>query len=301
MWKEVTSYPVCAALVLKGDRQGQVCGKAAVKGQAFCMCHTPREKTEKPAKVQLHCSECPTVIRKGQVQCKEHRVYAMCDVVLVKGSRKGEVCGKKGVCPRHNGKEVKEKTQVVVEEKSVQVKQEPVEEESSIPPPVVMATAAASTSLTTTKEKKEKVVKEKIAKEKKEKIVKQKKEKTPAVVEEKVQEVVEKTVQVKQEPVEEESPIPPPVVMATAAASTAVTTTEQKKEKIVKEKKEKIVKEKKDKKEKAGVVVPMVPPPIMIPAPEQVTEQQVLVRSPHTPDHPPPPHIKELFRSLNKQ
>lgn len=239
MWKEVTSYPVCAALVLKGDRQGQVCGKAAVKGQAFCMCHTPREKTEKPAKVQLHCSECPTVIRKGQVQCKEHRVYATCDVVLVKGSRKGEVCGKKGVCPRHNGKNVeekkekKEKTQVVVEEKTVQVKQEPVEEEATIPLPVVMATAA------------------------------------------------------------------------TAAASTATTTTEQKKDKVVKEKTEKVVKKTKEKKEKAGVVAPMVPPPIMIPAvasaPVQVTVQKVFVRSPHTPDHPPPPHIKELFRSLNKK
>jgi hypothetical protein len=78
--------------------------------------------------------------------------------------------------------------------------------------------------------------------------------------------------------------------MATAAAST----TEQKKDKIVKEKKEKVVKEKK------AAVGPLVPPPIMIPATSPVTEK-VLVRSPQTPDHPPPHHIKELFRSMNKQ
>ena len=273
IWKEFRSYPVCTALVMKGERQGQVCGKAAVKGQTFCMCHTPREKKEKPVKIQFQCSECSTVIRKGQTKCKDHRVYETCTVVLVKGSRKGEVCGKKGVCPRHNGKEKEkeiEKKQDMVEEKDglVQIKQEPVEEETVISPPYVMATAAASNN----NQKKEKVVKEKVVKEKKTK----------------KQQVVEETVvpiQIKQEPVEEATTSSPVVMTVTK---------EQKKEKIVKEK---IVKEKKEK--KTNVVVPQVPPPIIIP--DQVTEQQVSVHIPHSPDYPPPPHIKQLYQQFNKK
>jgi hypothetical protein len=278
IWKEFRSYPVCTALVMKGERQGQVCGKAAVKGQPFCMCHTPREKKEKPVKIQLHCSECSTVIRKGQTTCKDHRVYETCTVVLVKGSRKGEVCGKKGVCPRHNGKEKEkkiEKKQDMVEEKDglVQIKQEPVEEETLISPPYVMATAAASNN----NQKKEKVIKEKVIKEKvvKEKVIKEKKTKKQQVVEETVV-----PIQIKQEPVEEET-ISSQVVMTA--------TKEQKKEKIVKEKKQK----------KTNVVVPQVPPPIMIL--DQVTEQQVSAHIPRSPDYPPPPHIKELYQQFNKK
>lgn len=272
IWKEFRSYPVCTALVMKGERQGQVCGKAAVKGQTFCMCHTPREKKEKPVKIQFQCSECSTVIRKGQTKCKDHRVYETCTVVLVKGSRKGEVCGKKGVCPRHNGKEKEkeiEKKQDMVEEKDglVQIKQEPVEEETVISPPYVMATAAASNN-----QKKEKVVKEKVVKEK---VVKEKKTKKQQVVEETVV-----PIQIKQEPVEEATTSSPVVMTATK---------EQKKEKIVKEKKEK----------KTNVVVPQVLPPIMIP--DQVTEQQVSVHIPRSPDYPPPPHIKQLYQQFNKK
>ncbi|NBQ44351.1 MAG: hypothetical protein EBU23_18300 [Mycobacteriaceae bacterium] len=148
-----------------------------------------------------------------------------------------------------------------------------------------MATAAASNNQKKEKVVKEKVVKEKVVKEKvvKEKVVKEKKTKKQQVVEETVV-----PIQIKQEPVEEATTSSPVVMTATK---------EQKKEKIVKEKKEKIVKEKKEK--KTNVVVPQVLPPIMIP--DQVTEQQVSLHIPRSPDYPPPPHIKQLYQQFNKK
>jgi len=101
LWKEASFYPTCTVLVSKGDRMGQSCGKAAVKGTELCMCHTPREKKEKPVVEKHHCSECPRVVRKGQSTCTDHRVIITCPFVLVKGVKKGEVCGKKGTCKRH--------------------------------------------------------------------------------------------------------------------------------------------------------------------------------------------------------
>jgi hypothetical protein len=104
LWKEASFYPTCNSIVNKGERAGTVCGKAAVKGTELCMCHTPRVKKEKPVVVKPQCADCPSVIRKGQTHCKEHRIIVTCPFVLVKGAKKGEMCGKKGVCVRHQEK-----------------------------------------------------------------------------------------------------------------------------------------------------------------------------------------------------
>ena len=135
LWEEAHYYPKCQTLVLKGERQGQVCGKACVKDKDTCMCHAPRPpKKEKPVETR---DRCITIGKKGQCKrfvvscglCEAHqpKEVVMCGLELKSGVRKGTLCGKpcskgKTMCPRHDSP--KEKGVVPTEEKTVTVKKE---------------------------------------------------------------------------------------------------------------------------------------------------------------------------------
>ena len=108
LWEEAHQYPKCQTLVLKGERQGQVCGKACVKDTTTCMCHAPRPpKKEKPEETRERCY---MVSSKGQCnrfvvhdgKCKHHQTKDViaCCFVLKSGDRKGTACGKK--CSKEN-------------------------------------------------------------------------------------------------------------------------------------------------------------------------------------------------------
>ena len=114
-WEEAHRYPKCQTLVLKGERQGQVCGKACIKDKNTCMCHAPRPpKKEKPVE---HRERCCVIAKKGQCKrfvvdgdkCKVHqpKEIVFCSFVLKSGERKGTNCGKVCsfehiLCPRHS-------------------------------------------------------------------------------------------------------------------------------------------------------------------------------------------------------
>jgi len=114
LWDEAHQYPKCQTLVLKGERQGQVCGKACIKDKHTCMCHAPRPpKKEKPVE---HRDRCSVVAKKGQCKrfvvdgdtCKVHhpKDIVLCSFVLKSGDRKATNCGKacskeNTLCPRH--------------------------------------------------------------------------------------------------------------------------------------------------------------------------------------------------------
>jgi hypothetical protein len=118
-WEEAHRYPKCQTLVLKGERQGQVCGKACIKDKNTCMCHSPRPpKKEKPVE---HRERCCVVAKKGQCKrfvvdgdkCKVHqpKEIVFCSFVLKSGERKGTNCGKVCsfehiLCPRHSKENV---------------------------------------------------------------------------------------------------------------------------------------------------------------------------------------------------
>lgn len=113
LWAEAHFYPTCTALVLKGERMGQPCGKACVKDQPVCMCHTPRPVKEQP----VSRPKCETVAKQGTCNrycvegsknCKFHqpKEETACPFVLVLGHRKGQTCGKscakdQAWCVRH--------------------------------------------------------------------------------------------------------------------------------------------------------------------------------------------------------
>ena len=114
LWEEIHQYPKCQTLVLKGERQGQVCGKACVKDQDTCMCHAPRPP--KKEVVAEHRDRCSVMVLKGQCQrfvvtdgkCAFHqpKEIVTCSFVLKSGKRNGTECGKpctktNTMCARH--------------------------------------------------------------------------------------------------------------------------------------------------------------------------------------------------------
>jgi hypothetical protein len=142
LWEEAHYYPKCQTLVLKGDRMGQVCGKACIKDKDTCMCHAPRPpKKEKPVDTRERCI---TMGKKGQCKrfvvagglCEAHqpKEVVVCSLALKSGERKGTLCGKpcskgKTMCPRHDAPKEKgvvptEEKGVPKEEKTVTVKKE---------------------------------------------------------------------------------------------------------------------------------------------------------------------------------
>jgi len=134
IWKEVTHFETCKVEVKAGDRIGQLCGKACIKGKETCMCHQPRPVKVKVEKVEKQ--RCGKEVQKGKCirfcvdgldVCKYHQpkdAPVMCTFQLVSGKRKMTECGKPcasglNMCKRH-----------LMEKKPVEVK--PVEEEKSI-------------------------------------------------------------------------------------------------------------------------------------------------------------------------
>jgi hypothetical protein len=118
LWEEAHYYPKCQTVVLKGERQGQMCGKACIKDKDTCMCHSPRPpKKEKPV---VHRERCSTMGKKGQCKrfvvndglCDAHqpKETVNCSMELKSGERKGTLCGKKcsqgkTMCPSHSPKD----------------------------------------------------------------------------------------------------------------------------------------------------------------------------------------------------
>ena len=117
LWDELTHYTPCHITISSGDRQGQVCGKPSLKDKDTCMCHTPREKKEKPAEeekprcgLEVKTGLCIRFCVDGTDRCTFHQPKEEakpCEFVLLSGKKKGEVCGKDGwkcttLCHRHS-------------------------------------------------------------------------------------------------------------------------------------------------------------------------------------------------------
>ena len=154
LWAEATHFEKCHVVVAKGERVGQQCGKACVKGKDTCMCHQPRIVKEKPAKVVRE--RCGKDCKKGKCirfvvddtgVCAYHQPKSApvpCEFHLLSGLRKNESCGKPSVqgttiCKRHSAekKEKQEKVSAptpVVEKVSAPM---PVVEKVATPKPVV--------------------------------------------------------------------------------------------------------------------------------------------------------------------
>ena len=149
IWKEVTHYETCKVEVQKGERMGQPCGKACVKGKDTCMCHQPRPVKEKVEQVVR--PRCNKDVKKGKCirfcvmdsdTCAYHQpkeAPTPCDFQLLSGKRKNTTCGKncvKGmsVCKRHSVE--KQKKEVPVEQKE-QVSVKVVEQKEEVPVKIV--------------------------------------------------------------------------------------------------------------------------------------------------------------------
>ena len=149
LWEEAHRYPQCQTLVLKGERQGQVCGKACVKYTPTCMCHAPRPP--KKEVVAEHRDRCSQVTKKGHCQhfsvanalCASHqpKERVVCSFVLKSGKRVSVPCGKtcsktNTLCQRHRKekvvKPVKEKDVKPVKEKVVKPVKEKVDKMNKI-------------------------------------------------------------------------------------------------------------------------------------------------------------------------
>ena len=117
LWDELTHYTPCHITISSGERQGQVCGKPSLKDKDTCMCHTPREKKEKPSEeekprcgLEVKTGLCIRFCVDGTDRCTFHQPKEEakpCEFVLLSGKKKGEMCGKDGwkgtsLCHRHS-------------------------------------------------------------------------------------------------------------------------------------------------------------------------------------------------------
>ena len=109
LWQEVTYYKKCEVVLAKGDRAGQACNKACVKGKLTCMCHMERpEKKVKVEKPRCATESCKRFCLVGLTTCRFHQpkeAPAPCGFTLQMGPRKGEACNMPSMngmtCRRH--------------------------------------------------------------------------------------------------------------------------------------------------------------------------------------------------------
>lgn len=157
LWTEATHFEKCQVVVAKGERAGQQCGKACVKGKDTCMCHQPRPVKEKPAKVVRE--RCGKDCKKGKCirfvvddtgVCAYHQPKSApvpCEFHLLSGLRKNESCGKPSVqgttiCKRHSAEKQEQKEKKEQKEKQDKISAPlPVVEKVATPKPVVQKVA----------------------------------------------------------------------------------------------------------------------------------------------------------------
>ena len=118
LWREAHEYDTCEAFVKSGDRAGQICGKACITGQEYCLCHTPRVEVDK----HICGKELITGKNKGKtclrtcsdknefcsLHMKEKADGPVCSFTILRGARANQVCGKScngsEYCLRHTEK-----------------------------------------------------------------------------------------------------------------------------------------------------------------------------------------------------
>jgi hypothetical protein len=152
IWKEVTHYETCKVEVQKGERMGQPCGKACVKGKDTCMCHQPRPVKEKVEQVVR--PRCNKDVKKGKCirfcvmdsdTCAYHQpkeAPTPCEFQLLSGKRKNTTCGKdcvKGmtVCKRHSVEKQREAIPDKVIEQREAIPDKVIEQREAIPDKVI--------------------------------------------------------------------------------------------------------------------------------------------------------------------
>jgi hypothetical protein len=139
LWDELTHYTPCHVVIASGERQGQTCGKPSLKEKDTCMCHTPREKKEKPVEedkprcgLEVKTGLCIRFCVEGTDRCTFHQPKEEskpCEFLLMSGKKKGEVCGKDGwkgttLCHRHSQDTEEMKQQKAEKESKKQEKEE---------------------------------------------------------------------------------------------------------------------------------------------------------------------------------
>ena len=139
LWDELTHYTPCHVVIASGERQGQTCGKPSLKEKDTCMCHTPREKKDKPAEekkprcgLEVKTGLCIRFCVDGTDRCTFHQPKEEtkpCEFLLMSGKKKGELCGKDGwkgttLCHRHSQDTEEMKQQKAEKEAKKQEKEE---------------------------------------------------------------------------------------------------------------------------------------------------------------------------------
>ena len=158
IWEEVSFFPTCKELVRNGTRKGEECGKACVHGQDKCLCHLPREASEKK-------NECEFVLKSGPnkgnacgKKCKEEmcpshmRDITPCIATLKNGNPCGVTCKEGDLCKKHQDKEEDEKQ----EKQEVDDEEKPVKEKKEKKDKTEKAEKTEKKDKTEKKEKKEK-------------------------------------------------------------------------------------------------------------------------------------------------
>jgi hypothetical protein len=148
LWQTISSVPKCPAIVKAGKREGEACGKSCVKGQPFCLCHTPREVvshdecsfvlTAGKREGQMCGKSCPV----GQMCTAHRRVIVPCEYIMKSGDRQGQACGvtcaSGTICKKH----IKKATEEIVEEAVQEIEAE-AQEQVQVQVAAVAAVAAA--------------------------------------------------------------------------------------------------------------------------------------------------------------
>ena len=107
LWKEMNEYPICKEIVKFGNRKGNECGKACVKGQEKCLCHLPRVIENK--------NECNFLLTSGRNKgnmcgkkclndfCKAHEKEKQSCTFILKNGETCQISSKDGLlCKRHS-------------------------------------------------------------------------------------------------------------------------------------------------------------------------------------------------------